>query len=188
MKKEDLFTQEFYASDKEVNHLKIMFDGSCGPVNPNGNVGYGYALFDEDSGDVLCEGWGYVLYDGSFQTSNNFAEWGAIRLALEHLVSSGYSYNKLSICGDSMLVIRQVEGKWKIKGGSYSPIARRTLKDFGAIIKGAEVYHVGRDDNDYCDELSNRYISYLSTFGVETGGKFKLKNKRNEKSTDEGRV
>lgn len=178
MEKEQFFEEQYGSTSVAYNHLKLMFDGSCGPQNPDGSMGYGYAIFNVDDDDeVLAEGWGYTLYDGTFETSNNVAEWTALYRGLHLLLSSGYTCNKLSVCGDSMLVINQATGKWGMKSGAYIEVAKNTLAEFSTELGEAHVSHVYRDDNGYCDELSNKYISYLmNNFGVDTGGEFKVEN------------
>lgn len=178
MNKEDFFEEQWGSTSVVYNHLKLMFDGSCGPRNPDGNMGYGYAIFNVDDDDeVLAEGWGYTMYDGTFETSNNVAEWTALYRGLCLLLSSGYTCNKLSVCGDSMLVINQARGRWGMKSGAYVKVAKNTLAEFSDELDAASVFHVYRDDNGYCDELSNKYISYLmNNFGIDTGGEFKVEN------------
>lgn len=176
MNKED-FIESAGQLGAHFPHLKIMFDGSCGPVNPNGNMGYGYAIINVEDNDVIAEGWGYTMYDGTANTSNNVAEWVSLKRGLELMLASGYTCDKLDICGDSMLVIRQVRGSWGIKGGSYVKVAKAVLESFGDELAEANVYHVYRNDNDYCDYLSNKYVYYLKdNYGIDTGGEFKVEN------------
>lgn len=176
MEKEQFFQDIYFSKGSKFKHIRIEFDGSCGPDNPLGNMGYGYAIFDVGSESLLAEGWGYTLYDGSEGTSNNLAEWTAIAKGLELLYECGFIYDQLSIFGDSMLVIRQMLGQWRVKGGMYAHMALYVLDQFGEDIKKAEVYHKRRDYNEYCDALSNKYIDHLSNnFGVNTGGEYNPK-------------
>ena len=111
------------------------------------------------------------------------AEWWSLNRGLNILVKSGYTYDELTIEGDSKLVINQILGHWSIKGGYYVDAAESTLREFKHIIDSANIGHVYREYNDYCDHLSNLYISYfLNQFGVDTGGEFKVKEPKNSKN------
>lgn len=174
MEKEAYFEEEYSPRGSTFKRLTLMFDGSCGPTNPDGNVGVGYAIFNSDDGCVVAEGWGYRVYSDEWDNSNNVAEWRALERGVDLLQKCGYTYDKLFVQGDSKLVINQVKGVWRIKEGRYYEVATRTMSEHRDVLRGAEVSHVYREQNEYCDHLSNRYIDYLkNSFGVDTGGEFK---------------
>jgi len=60
--------------------------------------------------------------------SNNVAEYGALQHCLQYLLDQGLQDHPIEIKGDSMLVIRQMQGKWKLKKGRYLPHAHACKK------------------------------------------------------------
>lgn len=168
---EYIYTSPLIRGVDEITTVDIMFDGSCGPINPNGNIGIGFII--ESGGELIASGWGYNLFKG-FPTSNNQAEWKAVYEAIKYLDESGIVYDTLNIKGDSMLVINQLKGIWRVGSGTYADIAKKTLSKYSDIIKKSSISHVGRDLNKDCDYLSNYYIRYLmEEFNYDTGGPFK---------------
>lgn len=150
-------------------------------------MGYGYSISDKDTGNLLAHGWGYTLAQGK-PTSNNLAEWRALVKGLELLLETGIEYKQLFIYGDSSLVINQTRGRWKVKEGTYAPEATSALKRFSNVFKAATIGWVRREDNKYCDMLSNKYIDHLMReYGFDTGGEFVKKINKNEKSTKNNR-
>ena len=67
--------------------------------------------------------------------------------------SSSRSDAEIVVKGDSMLVINQMFGSWKIKSGLYAPLAKKASELLSRFIdiKGE---WIPRDLNDVADELS----------------------------------
>lgn len=150
---------EVFNFSKEFEEITVMFDGSCQPRNPNGDMGFGWCIYGD--GEIIAEGWGYELYNGVKTTTNNIAEWIALHNGLKLLETMCIGYKKLYIKGDSKLVINQASGYWKINShGAYYPYAKECMREYKDILKEAKLSHVYREQNEYCDDLSNRFVCY----------------------------
>lgn len=160
---------EFFSDKKVYDSITLYFDGSCAPKNPNGNLGYGFAIYDANKKKIL-EGWGYRLRSPKENTSNNQAEWIALGLGLRVLLESGIEYRNLWIKGDSNHVINQASGNWKIKGeGIYKEDALSVLSEIITpyIDKSTKFSFISRSLNSRCDQLSKYYIDFLARRGVD---------------------
>ena len=125
-----------------VTH-KLFFDGgSRGNPGPGGS---GYALFD---GDI-------EIGSGAFPMgvcTNNEAEYMGVIKGLELALQMGIS--NISVYGDSLLVINQIQGLWRCKAKNLLPYltqARNLVRKFSRIT----LQHVPREQNKRADELSN---------------------------------
>ena len=103
--------------------IQVFFDGSCGPWNPGGAMGWGAVIHLPGKPKMELKG----RCPAGRENSNNLAEYLALKLALETLLEIGLENEAIRIRGDSMLVIRQMQRKWKIKNGRYSECARAVL-------------------------------------------------------------
>lgn len=136
--------------------IKLYFDGSCGPINPGGYMGYGFFVEDEE-GVVLLEGNDFD--PPHTNNSNNVAEYKALHLGLcqllDYLESKKIEDYDLEVLGDSKLVIMQCLGNWKIRDGYYKEMALKT-KDLISYMEKPFFKWIPREENSYADELSNR--------------------------------
>ena len=123
----------------------LFFDG-CSKGNP-GKAGSGAVLYKND----IEELWAKTHFAGLKQT-NNYAEYMGLIIGLEEAVKQGMK--DLTVKGDSLLVIKQMQGKYKVNSpnllGLYNK-ATLLAKQFTKI----EYIHVYRKDNKRADELSN---------------------------------
>lgn len=127
------------------DHYTLMFDGGS-RGNP-GLCGCGYAILKDDV--VVWEGYKKV----SDNNTNNFAEYMGIILGLEHAVEN--NIQTLHIKGDSLLVINQLVGKWKVNSSNLKPLyieAKALLEKINMVTLG----HVKRDKNKIADKLANK--------------------------------
>lgn len=122
--------------------IEIYFDGAC-KLNPGLS---GSAFWNETD---QCGGYKYLGL-----ATNNVAEYNAVILALEHLISKGYNKHTIKVYGDSNLVIQQMNGKWQVKALNLKPLwekATKIAKNFEQI----EFIHVDRSLNSKADKLAN---------------------------------
>lgn len=137
--------------------ITIYFDGLCQPVNPGGVATYGYVVYQDN--EVIKKGYG-VVGEGKEMT-NNVAEYTALKKAMEWVTSQGIR-DKITIKGDSQLVINQLKGKWKVKSQTsknFVPQIRELLKD-----KEVELVWIPREKNSEADKLCNiAYKEYSSS-------------------------
>ena len=113
--------------------------------NP-GPAGYGAYVID-DGGAVLAE-----LFAPLGKATSNVAEYNgllaALRWALEHGVS------RLHIRADSLLLVEQMRGNFRVKNAGLQPLHREAQRLAGQI--GVVTYeHVRRENNKEADRLSN---------------------------------
>lgn len=107
--------------------IKLYFDGSCEPVNPGGKMGLGTLI---KSGNVRIFQ-GSEAISPSPNNTNNIAEYRALIAGLKWLIDNDMTDKQIEVLGDSNLVVQQMAGNWKAKGGKYYPfyIEARYLRD-----------------------------------------------------------
>jgi ribonuclease HI len=87
--------------------------------------------------------------------TNNVAEYTALVLGLEEARRLGIE--ELDVRMDSLLVVRQMQGLWKIKHPGLKPLALRA----GALLaqfKDRTIEHIPREENSEADKLANRGV------------------------------
>lgn len=129
-----------------MDGYKGYFDG-CSKGNP-GRAGAGAWLAD-DAGDKV---WETARFLGT--KTNNEAEYSALIFLLTAAKERGVK--KLSIYGDSKLVVSQVSKQWKIN----LPHLRALAQEAWSLMDGMEVTltWVPREKNKRADELSNEAL------------------------------
>ena len=124
----------------------LRFDGGS-RGNP-GIAGSGMVLYDADEGTEVWSGYHFM---GDSYT-NNEAEYQGILEGLRCAYAMGA--RSVVVQGDSMLVIRQLEGKWRVKAENLRPYyqkAMKLLQQFDSF----HVNHIDRAANSRADELAN---------------------------------
>ena len=84
--------------------------------------------------------------------TNNVAEYRAVIAGLE--AAREFPSRSVQLRADSLLVIRQLEGQWKVKHANMKPLhaqARRLLDDYEHV----DLAHVPREQNADADLLVN---------------------------------
>ncbi len=122
---------------------RLNFDG-CSKGNP-GKAGIGAVLYCGEN-----ELWSSKQYIGN--RTNNEAEYLALIFGLKAAISR--SIDELLVCGDSMLVINQMNGSFKVKNQNLLELynyAKSLCKSFKYI----EFKHVYRQFNKRADKLAN---------------------------------
>jgi probable phosphoglycerate mutase len=113
--------------------------------NP-GPAGYGVVITDQD-GRVLAE-----LYAGIGISTNNVAEYRGLLAALEWAAAHGY--NRLHVKSDSLLIVQQMLGNYRVKHENLLPLYRQA-RHLIARIGQVTFEHVRRELNADADRLSN---------------------------------
>ena len=127
---------------------KAFIDGAC-RGNP-GPGGIGVAIYQNESDYPLME-----IDDFIGMCTNNKAEYMSLIRALEELHALGAK--KVIIYSDSQLLVRQMDGKYKVKSENLIPLyakATRLAQKF-AVIKFVDIR---REKNKLADKLANRGI------------------------------
>lgn len=130
-----------------VKRLKIYTDGgSRGNPGPSAS---GYVLYDESGNVVVDKG----VYLGI--TTNNQAEYTALKLALEDAKKLGAS--EVMVFMDSLLVVNQMNGIFKIKNRDLWPL-HDAIKQLAKGFKKISFNHVPREQNKVADAAVNRAL------------------------------
>jgi ribonuclease HI len=130
---------------QERCHILRTDGGARG--NP-GPAGSGFVLEGPDGGVERSGG----RYLG--ETTNNQAEYDA----LEHGVTT------IEVRADSELVVRQVNGHYRVKNAGLVPLHRTACALLGRF-PSARVVHVRREENTAADELANQAMDARATVG-----------------------
>jgi ribonuclease HI len=128
----------------------LYFDG-CSKGNP-GISGIGAVLYKNNE-----EIWASYKYIGDNRT-NNEAEYEALIMGLEEAIC--LSIYNLIVCGDSLLIINQVIGKYKVKNAKLIPLYDKVMS-LKQRFKYIEFNHVYRVNNKRADELSNLALNVM---------------------------
>ena len=133
--------------------VKINIDGGS-----RGNPGLGAAAY------VICDMQGKILsQEGYFMAhcTNNQAEYTALKLAL--IKSAELGATELFIEGDSLLLVKQFTGEYKIKNPDLQTrmqVIRKLAQPFVIHIK-----HVLREFNKAPDTLANKAMDAKESLG-----------------------
>lgn len=127
-----------------MSRLTINVDGGA-RGNP-GPAAIGVVVRD-GSGEVLEE-----LGERIGEATNNVAEYKALLRGIELAAEQGGT--ELELIGDSELVVRQVEGKYKVKNAGIKPLHAEVKKALGGFDSWS-IRHVRRAENSDADRLVN---------------------------------
>ena len=89
------------------------------------------------------------------EATNNVAEYKALLRGIE--LAAGRGAEELELIGDSELVVRQVEGRYKVKNAGMKELheeVRRALREFDSW----SIRHVRRAENADADRLVNEAL------------------------------
>jgi ribonuclease HI len=108
------------------------------------------AVVTDPSGEVLLE-----RSETIGRATNNVAEYRALLLGVE--LAKELGADEVEFVGDSMLIVEQVRGNWKVKQEHLKPLhreARAALAELGSW----SMRHVKRGENERADELLNEAL------------------------------
>jgi len=113
--------------------------------NP-GPASYGFVLLDGAGRVVIERG------EALGETTNNVAEYRGLVAGLEAALAAGVG--ELEVRLDSLLLVRQVLGEYRVKAPGLKPLHRRAV-GLLAQIGRAQVKHIRRELNTRADALAN---------------------------------
>ena len=100
--------------------------------------------------------------------TNNYAEYHGVILALEKAAALGA--REVDLVLDSMLIVEQLSGRWKVKHPAIKPLAARAH----ALLAGFDhwsIRHERRENNKQADAMANLALDDpLSAAAAERGG------------------
>jgi len=125
----------------------LYTDGAC-----RGNPGIGGAgsVFKDENGNVVATLKKYIGH-----CTNNEAEYRALIMGLEEAVRRGY--NRLDIFLDSELVVRQINGVYRIKSKNLLKYILQ-VRNLLSLIREYKMAHIDRSHNRMADQLANEAI------------------------------
>lgn len=157
----------YFFNQNEINdktEILGYFDGLCQPINPSGIATYGFVLYIKNHKDkiLISQQKGLVGKPFSSEISNNIAEYvGAIKLLQWLNIKKIYTNLKITVKGDSQLVIYQIMDKYKVKSEKLK-ILYNTVKKISDSFRNLKFEWIPRENNQVADSLSNdAYIRYL---------------------------
>jgi ribonuclease HI len=127
--------------------LVVNVDGGA-RGNP-GPAAIGVVLRDP-AGEVLEE-----IGERIGEATNNVAEYRALLRGIELAAERGAT--ELELIGDSELVVRQVEGKYKVKNAGIKPL-HEEVKGALRRVDSWSIRHVRRAENADADRLVNQAL------------------------------
>lgn len=131
----------------ELKQAKLYADGgSRGNPGPSAS---GFVVFDMHNNIVVEKG----IYLGV--TTNNQAEYQALKFGMEQAVKMGIS--ELHVYMDSMLVVNQMKGIFKVKNRDLWPI-HDAIKGLSQHFKSITYTHVPRAFNKDADRMVNEAL------------------------------
>lgn len=132
---------------------RLEFDGAS-RGNP-GMAGAGACLINT-SGQEVWAGWKF--FDDEDKTCNE-AEYGALILGLDECKKRNDVENlTLKICGDSQLVIFQMDGKWQVKDEKLKLLHHKAMDLVVSLRHEPSFHYIRREENNRADKLANLAI------------------------------
>jgi len=125
----------------------IFTDGTAEP-NP-GPAAIGATIKDEQGNSIAS----ISLPIG--RATNNQAEYRAIIAALEEAIKLGAK--QVNMYSDSELVVRQINGRYRVKAVSIKPLYQR-VKQLQSQFEGFTITHIPRQQNTEADSLASRAL------------------------------
>lgn len=136
----------------------LRFDGGAAPTNPGPCAG-SYVIYEYNQNgtkNIIAEGGKYI--DNG---TNNYGEYIGLIEGLKKSIELGIE--SLFVEGDSLLVICQMTGKWKVKNEKLYELfteAIELVKQFKEIVFN----HILRQYNFYADSLYNKTLLLKKTW------------------------
>lgn len=132
---------------KTKDHWKLFVDGAA--RNNPGPAGAGVYITKNDKPEKKV---GYYLG----KKTNNQAEYGALLIGLFLLKKMMHPDDHLDIISDSLLLVRQFQGEYRVKHPELKPLHLAAKQ----LIEGSHhaIAHVLREHNEIADEMANKGI------------------------------
>jgi ribonuclease HI len=127
--------------------FRAAFDGGS-RGNP-GTAAWGVAVLD-DAGACIEEHAGLLGH-----TTNNVAEYHGLLEALK--LARAAAARRVEIISDSELVVRQIQGRYKVKNPGLKPLFAEAM-GYITGFESFEITHVRRENNREADRLVNEAL------------------------------
>ena len=137
------------APDPGAHPDKVKLFGDGGSRGNPGPSASGYVVLDMEDNVLVDKG----VYLGV--TTNNQAEYTALKLGLEECQKMGVK--EVQVYMDSLLVVNQMKGIFKIKNRDLFPI-HENIKELAKEFEKVSYSHVPREFNKLADAAVNRAL------------------------------
>jgi ribonuclease HI len=127
--------------------LRLHVDGAS-RGNP-GEAGFGIHVTAPDGSEVAS------LFGYLGKATNNVAEYQALLHGLRFALARGAS--AVEVFSDSELLVRQIEGRYRVKHPGLQPLHREARSLLARFAK-TRLAHVPREKNREADALANRAV------------------------------
>ncbi len=144
-----------------MSKLELYTDGATRPTNP-GPSGYGAALFRDD--ELIAVSSGYL----GDSVTNNQAEYAAFVVGLVLAGDQlGPDDKQITVRTDSMLVVQQVRGNWRLSSDKLLPLYQKAVDTIVRLKQEANVQvviehvkgHAGIPGNEAADKLAGEAVA-----------------------------
>lgn len=126
----------------------VAFSDGAARGNP-GHAGIGGIVFSDDK-EILLRVSEYVG-----ERTNNVSEYMAFIVTLERAIQLGPTYLDLKL--DSELLVRQLNGQYKVKNQGLAPLYKRSIELLSRCRK-YDISHIPREKNRDADRLANEAV------------------------------
>jgi formyltetrahydrofolate-dependent phosphoribosylglycinamide formyltransferase len=147
--------------DKIIAHIDGGSRGNPGPAAA------GFTL--KDSVGTQLQAKGFFLG----QATNNVAEYTSLVKALEAATQIGVE--QLTVFSDSELLVRQINGQYKVKSEQIRPLFQQAINLLGRFAKW-KVKHIPREKNKEADKLVNQALDF--GYDIEVEPNISVRNKK----------
>jgi ribonuclease HI len=150
-----VFDQKEAKEDFKLETAKLYTDGGS-RGNP-GPSALGYAIFDQND-KVIEKNSRYLGV-----ATNNQAEYQALKEGLEASLILGVK--KIDVFMDSLLIVNQLKGLYKVKNGDLMPVnqsVKRILKEFDSY----SLTHIPREQNSVADGMVNECLDEVKNSDI----------------------
>ena len=118
--------------------------------NP-GPAGYGVYILDENGNELES------LFKNLGIQTNNFAEYSGLIAALDY--ASTNNFKRVRIFSDSELMVRQINGIYRVKSPILSGLFKKAKSLIGEL-KDFSMEHIPRSRNKEADRLANLAMNF----------------------------
>ncbi len=133
--------------------VRVSFDGACQPARGGGIATWAFVVEGEG---LDTEGSGLAAPPGSPEATNNVAEYSGALRGLEYLLQRGYR-GPVVLQGDSQLVIRQLEGGYRVRAAHLRSLNDR-VRSALACFQSFQLRWVPREENERANELTQEAL------------------------------
>ena len=134
--------------------MKVTINVDGGARGNPGAAGIA-AVATADDGEILAE-----RSETIGEATNNVAEYRAMLLGIE--LAGELGADEVELIGDSELIVKQVQGKFKVKQEHLRPLRAQVVEALSGLGSWS-IRNVPREENERADELVNEALDALGS-------------------------